>query len=35
MFCCEYLESFHGGDKEGALDNNEACTEVLERYIGV
>jgi hypothetical protein len=35
MFYCEHLDLVHGGSKEGALDSNEACGQVLERYSGV
>jgi hypothetical protein len=35
MFCCEHLESIHGGAEVGALDHNEACAHVLERHSGV
>jgi len=35
MFCCEHLESVHGGAEASALDSNEACDQVLERYNGV
>jgi hypothetical protein len=35
MFCCEHLESVHGGVEAGALDSSEACAQVLERYNGV
>jgi hypothetical protein len=35
LFCCEHLESVHGGAKAGALDCSETCAQVLERYSGV
>jgi hypothetical protein len=35
MFCCEHLESIHGGTEVGALNSSEACDQVLERYSGV
>jgi hypothetical protein len=35
LFCCEHLESVHGGAEVGALDRNKTCAQVLERYNGV
>jgi hypothetical protein len=41
MFCCEHLESVHGGAEEGALDRNKHVLRYLRgtmeyglRYLG-
>jgi hypothetical protein len=35
MFCCEHLESVHGGSKEDAFNRSKSCAQILERYSGL
>jgi hypothetical protein len=32
MFCCEHVESVHGGVEASALGSSKGCAQVLERY---